>query len=120
MKELLIKSFPLVFLGGGLGACLRWFISLGANALNLKIWMGTLVANLLGCLIFFGGIKYFWFEGKVTPCLVRIGFLGSLTTFSTFAYELVYLIRENRWGEFGFCLVLNILFGVFIGIGILR
>ena len=51
---------------------------------------------------------------------VKAGVLGSLTTFSTFSVELVSLLKEGRWQEAVVVILLNIVFGIIIGIGILR
>jgi fluoride exporter len=109
-----------IFLGGGAGALLRFLLSRSVNALSSRIWLGTLTVNLLGCLIFFILIKWNPVWPKNMEFAVKAGVLGSLTTFSTFSVELVSLLKEGRWQEAVVVILLNIVFGIIIGIGILR
>lgn len=112
-------SFVLVFLGGGLGASFRYSFSLLSQMMNLKIWSATLFVNLLGCLIYFLMSK-FGIEGKVSQDFIKIGVLGSLTTFSTFTFEVVSLVKNGQHVEALTVFMLNVVCGVMIGIGILR
>lgn len=89
----ILKKIALVMCGGGLGAASRYGISL----LAARIWgtnfpWGTLAANLSGC--FFIGVLFALVERMrfLTPDLRLLfftGYLGALTTFSTFALETV-------------------------------
>jgi CrcB protein len=88
-----------VALGASLGAVLRWGLGSALNALFPLIPPGTWLANLLGgylmgiALAFFGqhtGLPVEW------RLLVITGFLGGLTTFSTFSAEVVALIQQGR------------------------
>ncbi len=40
-----------IFLGGGIGACVRYGISLSALKLNKPLWVGTFTVNIIGCLL---------------------------------------------------------------------
>ena len=89
----------LVFLGGGLGAALRYWLSGSVyKVLPPTFPYGTLAVNLLGC---FGiGFLMTFFEERfvVQPSLrvfLTIGVLGGFTTFSTFSFETVALLREG-------------------------
>ena len=115
-----MNVLPFIFLGGGFGASLRWLLYLGVEASGAKLWIGTLIANILGCLLLFLGIKFAWFEHPRWNPFLKVGFIGGLTTFSAFSYELVILGRQAKWGEFGLCLTLNMSFGILMGIKILR
>ena len=90
------------------------------SAMTGKIWLGTLLVNLLGCCILFGLSKWVQGETKTLQFFWKIGFLGSLTTFSTFSMDLVVLIRDGRLWEAALAGFLNVFFGISIGIWILR
>lgn len=92
-----------VFTGAGTGALLRWLLGARLNPLFPTLPLGTLAANLLGGLLI--GLAIAWFSRNpgVPPevrLLVITGFLGGLTTFSTFSAEVVTLLTrgEYLWG----------------------
>lgn len=113
-------SFLFVFLGGGLGAVLRYSLSLMANILNLSPWLGTMMANIVGCLLIFLGVKYRFFDSINNQLIYKVGLLGGLTTFSTYSLEVVSAFKSGDSREGFLILFLNIIFGIAIGIGILR
>lgn len=86
-------------IGAAFGACLRAWLS-RFNGLHNWIPVGTLMANILGGLLV--GAALIWFEqfgAKVSPnikLMVITGFLGGLTTFSTFSSEVFSLINDGR------------------------
>jgi CrcB protein len=113
------KLFLFVFMAGGIGATLRWISSFYANKISGKFWAGTLIVNLLGCLIFYMVSRY-QPSNKELELVFKTGLLGSLTTFSTFSYEVVTLIKTGRPMEALLVFSLNIFLGIIIGIGIIR
>lgn len=90
--------------GGALGAVARY---LGAGWVQdltggFFPW-GTFVVNAAGCLLL--GFSLVWLQGTLTSPearqFVTIGFLGSFTTFSTFSYEAVAMLRDGEWWRAG-------------------
>lgn len=90
-----------VFMGAGLGALLRWGLGARLNPLFPPFPLGTLAANLLGGLLI--GLAVAWFgRNPGVPPELRLfmitGFLGGLTTFSTFSAEVVTTLAEGEYG----------------------
>jgi len=93
-------SFIAVFGGAGLGALLRWGLGGWLNPLFPTIPLGTLAANLIGGLLVGAATSFFAHHGGLAPewrLLVVTGFLGGLTTFSTFSAEVVQLIGRSEY-----------------------
>lgn len=86
--------------GASLGALLRWQLGLWLSTQGHLPW-GTLAANALGG---YGiGLALGWFDtmAHLDPAwrlAVITGFLGALTTFSSFSAEVVHLLQAQRWG----------------------
>jgi len=90
-----------VFSGAGVGACLRWTLSLWLNPLLPGMPLGTLASNLLGGLLVGVASAGFAQMPQLPPewrLLLVTGFLGGLTTFSTFSAEVVSLLMRQQWG----------------------
>ncbi|MBT7609316.1 MAG: CrcB family protein [Bacteriovoracaceae bacterium] len=120
MIQLSFLNLAIIFLGGGFGASLRFLFSRKLNTFSGKIWAGTLFVNLLGCLIFFLLSQYATDSKSEYQMFLKVGLLGSLTTFSTFSFEVVTLFKAGRIYEGLLVLALNIVFGIIIGIWILK
>ena len=88
-----------IFTGAGLGALLRYFLGLKLNSLYPFIPLGTLGANLLGGYLIGVAIAFFASHSALSPewrLFIITGFLGGLTTFSTFSAEMLALLQEGR------------------------
>lgn len=93
----------LLAIGGGaiLGAWLRWGLGIWLNPLLPTMPLGTLAANLIGGYLVGAAVMVFHINVDL-PAEFRLflitGFLGALTTFSTFSAEVVALIQRADYG----------------------
>lgn len=88
-----------VFGGAGLGALLRWGFGGWLDPVCPALPLGTLAANLFGGLLAGAALSFFARHVALAPewrLLVVTGFLGGLTTFSTFSVEVVTLIGRHE------------------------
>lgn len=98
----MIYSIAAIVSGAGIGALLRWFLGLKLNPLYPAVPLGTLGANLLGGYLIGLAIAFFATNTSLSPewkLFVITGFLGGLTTFSTFSAEIVTAIQEGRFSH---------------------
>ena len=105
-------SLLAVGLGAALGAWLRWGLSLWLNPLLANLPLGTLAANLLGGLLM--GLLMALFEAHTDwPTELRLfagtGFLGGLTTFSTFSGEAGALLERGEYTWAGALVLLHVI-----------
>ncbi len=95
------SSFLAVGVGAALGAWSRWGLNVALNPLLPSLPLGTLVANLVGGYLMGLVMGVFALGSSLTPemrLFVTTGFLGGLTTFSTFSGEAVYLLSRGEYG----------------------
>ncbi len=96
-----MTAFFAVGIGAAIGAWGRWGLSLMLNALFPFLPLGTLVANLVGGYLMGISMGLVALGGLLSPelrLLVTTGFLGGLTTFSTFSAESVTLFSRGEYG----------------------
>ena len=116
-----MKSFLLVFLGGGLGSGLRYLVTITMNQYSKVFLFGTFTVNMLGCLLIGLILGYAQKENTLTSnqtLLLATGFCGGFTTFSAFANENLELIKNGEIFNFSVYTIGSILVGVlavFIG-----
>lgn len=94
-------SILAIALGAACGANLRWALGLALNALFPALPPGTLAANLLGAWLIGIAIAVFAGLPELSPfwkLAIITGFLGALTTFSTFSAEIFTQIQGGRFG----------------------
>lgn len=92
-------SMLAICVGACLGALLRWGLGNALNGLFPAIPPGTLVANLVGGYFVGVAVGIFAQHESLPPewrLFVITGFLGGLTTFSTFSAEVVALVQQGR------------------------
>jgi len=95
----MLNSIVAISLGASAGALMRWLLGTSLNALFPTIPPGTLAANLIGGYLVGVALAVFADHPGVAPewrLLVITGFLGGLTTFSTFSAEVTTLIQQGR------------------------
>jgi CrcB protein len=96
-----LTPFLAVGVGAAIGAWIRWGLGLWLNAVLPQLPMGTLAANLIGGYLIGLALAWFALSEGVPPearLLIVTGFLGGLTTFSTFSAESVGLLARQQYG----------------------
>lgn len=94
-----MTSILSIGLGAAFGAVMRWLLSVRLNSLFPALPLGTLAANLIGGYLIGVAISYFALHVELPPqwrLLVITGFLGGLTTFSTFSAEVVTQLQQGN------------------------
>jgi CrcB protein len=122
-----MKTLLVIALGGAIGTIARY----GTQVYLYKLYpiafpMGTFLVNILGCLLI--GIFYGLSEkgNFLTPewrLFLTTGLCGGFTTFSSFAYENVNLLRNSDFLYFGLYILSSVLLGiagVYLGILLIK
>lgn len=97
----MLGSVLAISLGAALGALLRWWLAVALNGLFPALPPGTLAANLVGGYLIGVALALFAHQVSLPPewrLFVVTGFLGGLTTFSTFSAEVTTLLQQGRLG----------------------
>ena len=91
----------IIALGGALGACCRYWVGLASlRWLGDRFAFGTLAVNVVGCFL----LGYLMHLAQAQPAKLpslphvgaTVGFLGALTTFSTFGYETIAFVERDQ------------------------
>lgn len=106
-----LKSLLLVFIGGGSGSMLRFWLG---KSLNQSFPNGTLLVNVIGAFLMGLVLALFQKElvGNPFRLLVAVGFCGGFTTFSSFAFEKLQLLQSENYSGFMTYLLLSISLGL--------
>ena len=110
-----MKSFILVFLGGGLGSGLRYLVAIAMNQYSKVLPIGTFTVNMIGCLLIGLVLGYAQKENTLTSnqtLLLATGFCGGFTTFSAFASENLELIRNGELFNFSIYAIGSVFLGI--------
>ena len=94
-------GFVAVGAGAAIGAWLRWGLSIALNHTVPNLPLGTLASNLIGGYLVGIAVEVFMHHTALTPewrLFIITGFLGGLTTFSTFSAEVVALLSRQEYG----------------------
>ena len=98
----MIKNIILVAIGGALGSVLRYLFTLVTIPFTSKIYVNTLITNVLGC-FFIGFLSIF-----LLNVLFITGFCGGFTTFSTFALENQKMMQINQYSDSFIYIILSV------------
>lgn len=101
MNALTLGGFVAVAIGSVLGAWLRWLLAVLMNAMLPALPLGTLVANLSGGFMIGAAFAWISHHTDLPPewrLFVVTGFLGGLTTFSSFSAEAMILLQQRQYG----------------------
>ena len=93
------SGFLAVGLGAAIGAWARWGLSAWLNPRLVFFPMGTFAANAIGGFLVGIAVAYFVEHPELSPAwrlFAVTGFLGGLTTFSTYSVEVIGLIERNE------------------------
>lgn len=97
----MVQMVLLIGVGGAIGAIMRYLTGIWVHGLlrNSSFPYGTLVVNVLGCLLIGALIGISETRGELSSgsrAFLIVGLLGGFTTFSTFGYETMTLIRDGN------------------------
>jgi CrcB protein len=95
-----LLAFIAIGLGAAIGAWLRWGLGLWLNPAVQELPLGTLSANLIGGYLIGIAVAFFLHYPNLAPewrLFAITGFLGGLTTFSTFSAETVTLLMRGQY-----------------------
>lgn len=88
--------------GAAIGALCRWVLSYKLNPIFASLPLGTLAANWLGAFLIGAAVGVFAALPSAPPALrlfLITGFLGGLTTFSTFSAEALSMLQSGAWSR---------------------
>ncbi|MCG3730265.1 fluoride efflux transporter CrcB [Vibrio cincinnatiensis] len=111
-----LSILGLIAIGGAIGACSRYAVSEWCVTLFGRSFpYGTLTVNVVGSLIMgllIAAIENEWLAPYPWRQIIGLGFLGALTTFSTFSMDNVLMMQQGAFFKMGFNVVLNVMLSI--------
>jgi CrcB protein len=100
-----------VFIGGGIGSVCRWGLSAGLRQIPVSLPVATLIANVVACLVFALVVLLYKTQSSFESIklILLTGFCGGLSTFSTFSYETMELVKTGNYLYAGMNVAANLL-----------
>ncbi len=112
-----MQSYLLIALGGAIGAVLRFLVSsITVKLTGIMYPWGTIAVNLIGCFLIgliWGAMENLEVENNI-KLFVFTGLLGAFTTFSTFAIENFYLLRNGDLTMLALNISISNIAGIFL------
>jgi CrcB protein len=106
----------LIAIGGAIGACSRYLVSeMCVTLFGRSFPYGTLTVNVIGSFIMgllIAAVENEWLAPYPWRQIIGLGFLGALTTFSTFSMDNVLLMQQGAFVKMGFNVLLNVLLSI--------
>lgn len=103
-------NWLLVFIGGGAGSVLRYFLGIVIPRSGQGFPWPTFMANVGACI--FIGLLAYTLKDRLSPqagLLLATGFCGGLSTFSTFSLETIELVNKGQFGVAGLYIVSSLI-----------
>ena len=106
----------LIAIGGAIGACSRYLVSeMCVTLFGRSFPYGTLTVNVVGSFIMgllIAAVENEWLAPYPWRQIIGLGFLGALTTISTFSMDNVLLMQQGAFVKMGFNVLLNVLLSI--------
>lgn len=103
-----MQNFVLIFIGGGIGSLLRYFLSkYSQQYFSGEFPFGTLFVNILASFILGLFIGKSLSNQEAAKAFIAIGICGGFSTFSTFSNDTLQLILSNKLAEASLNILLN-------------
>lgn len=94
-----VTAAAFISAGAASGALMRWVLGMLLNRFFPLIPPGTLAANFIAAFALGAALAFFGTHTAIQPhwrLMIITGFCGGLSTFSTFAGELLFLVQQNK------------------------